>query len=289
MKCIFCHSSNVRKASYPRATRFNNKVFGYKECRDCRLVFIDPLPAREDYARMYAGSYHNEFYFKDVEPDHSAWFGLLEKYGGQKDLLDYGCGDASFLKYFQKRGYACTGVEFDPQLVDRLRKENPGIRFYTTEEFWMLDPTHRFHALFMGDVLEHIDTPADFLQKLMTRVASGGLIAAQGPLENNTSLALSVRKTISRVKSVVGSKEASHVPYHISFSNAANQQYVFERAGLTTRHYQVIEAAWPFPSQFSASPAKSLLHLVARTSMALSRSLPGKMGNRFLYVGQKSK
>ena len=213
---------------------------------------------------------------------------FLKNTARKKSVLDYGCGDGGFLKFFNQKGYACTGVEYDPALVARLRKENPSMTFYTVDEFWALDPGTKFNAVFMGDVLEHIATPADFLKKLMGKIKPGGLVAAQGPLEDNANLALRFRKMISGVKtSISNASEASHVPYHIFFSNAKNQKAVFEHAGLDTKHYEVFETTWPFPSKFSTSPAKSIMHLVAKTSILLSSTLPGKMGNRFLYMGEK--
>lgn len=183
MQCLFCHSSNIDNAGFPRPTQFNNKIFHYKKCKDCGLVFIDPIPLAEDYSVMYASSYHEQFYFKDVIPDQTELFNLFEKFNKGKKLLDYGCGDASFLKFFHQKGYECTGVEYDPELVNRLRKENPGIKFFTVEQFW--NEQNEYNIIFMGDVLEHIATPSLFLSDLGTRLTTSGLMAAQGPLENN--------------------------------------------------------------------------------------------------------
>lgn len=283
MNCLFCHSPKIEAASYPRSTIFNNRQFDYKHCKECGLVFIDPLPANDDYGRMYAASYHDEFYFNETAPDYTNWFQRLEKYSCGKHLLDYGCGDASFLKFFHQKKYQCTGVEYDPELVNRLRKENSGMRFYTVDEF--RENTEQYNIIFMGDVLEHISTPAEFLNNLSTKLLTKGLIAAQGPLENNFNLALAVRKFFSVLK---GSKRlADHVPYHISFASTRNQEMIFKQAGLETKYYKVFETPWPFPDKFSLSPAAGFQYLVARTSIVVSKLLPGKMGNRFLYIGEK--
>jgi hypothetical protein len=50
----------------------------------------------------------------------------------------------------------------------------------------------------------------------------------------------------------------------------------------------VVETAWPYPSKWEGGAGSKLKHLVAKTSMAISRTLPGRMGNRFLYLGQKN-
>src|SRR5215510_7875420 len=101
MTCLFCRSENVKKASFPRATRFNEKVFHYVQCRNCDLIFIDPILNEDDYTSMYEPSYHSQFYFRDNVPtDYGNLYDLLEKHISGKALVDYGCGDGSMLKYF---------------------------------------------------------------------------------------------------------------------------------------------------------------------------------------------
>src|ERR1051325_10801072 len=119
MHCLFCQSDQIKKASYPRATEFNGKRFDYLECKSCGLIFIDPLPAGDDYAKMYAKEHHDEFYFKEGSLDYSKFYELLEKNISDKTLVDYGCGDGSFLNYFSQKGYRCIGIEYDKDLVSR--------------------------------------------------------------------------------------------------------------------------------------------------------------------------
>jgi trans-aconitate methyltransferase len=141
--------------------------------------------------------------------------------------------------------------------VDRLRKENPGIQFYTVDEFWKAE--EQYNIIFMGDVLEHISTPAAFLNRLMDKLKAGGLIAAQGPLENNRNLALRFRKLTSGIKTTLSkSPIASHVPYHISFSNAKNQKAVFERAGLEPNFMRCLKQPGLFHQDFHLRRRKVL-------------------------------
>src|SRR5215470_12831357 len=156
-RCLFCQSPEIREASFPRSTYFNGKKFDYFQCKECQLVFINPLPSADDYTKMYAKSYHNEFYFKGTSPDYSRLYALLEKNSGEKSILDYGCGDGSFVNFLSGRGYTCTGVEYDPELVNRLRARFPSIDFYTTDEFNSLDKGKKFETVYLGDVLEHMD------------------------------------------------------------------------------------------------------------------------------------
>lgn len=120
MTCLFCNSINISKAAIPRPTRFNNKIFSYHQCSSCGLVFIDPVPAVEDYQVMYDPRYHQAFYFKELAKDYSYLEPWMEKSPADKKLLDYGCGDASFLQYFINKGFHCSGTEYDSELVNQL-------------------------------------------------------------------------------------------------------------------------------------------------------------------------
>ncbi len=180
------------------------------------------------------------------------------------------------------------GIEYDPELVVRLNNENPGMTFYTVDEFWGIDDKVQYDKIFMGDVLEHMTKPRKFLENLFKKIKPGGLIAAQGPLENNNSLALRFRKAISGLKTSITKAQATHIPYHIFFSNAVNQKAVFENTGLNTLYYHVFETAWPFPSKPSKAPGVIFKYLIARSSILVSQILPGQRGNRFLYIGRKN-
>jgi 2-polyprenyl-3-methyl-5-hydroxy-6-metoxy-1,4-benzoquinol methylase len=286
MQCLFCKSSNISNTAFPRATLFNNKIFHYKKCRDCGLVFIDPLPEGDDYDKMYSNSYHDQFYFKDSGWDYTPVYNLIEPHIQAKNIMDYGCGDGSFIKFFLKRGYRCTGVEYDPQLVQRLKEEIPEADFYTVEEFRLLLPEKKFDAIYVGDVLEHMTAPSLFIKRLANRLETNGILVAEGPLENNTTLSLFFRKFSSAVAGLIKGN-GSHVPYHIFFSNAGNQEDIFKNNGLSTLAYNVFETPWPLPSKFDWKPLRATQFLIGKTSVFFSKLLPGKIGNRFMYVGKK--
>jgi SAM-dependent methyltransferase len=284
MPCIFCGSNDIVQASYPRPTEFNNKIFKYSRCRSCGLVYIDPIPTVDDYNKMYSNAYHDEFYFKEA-PDYSPLFKALDPVVTKKSIVDYGCGDGSFLRFFKERGYQCTGVEYDPSLVQKLRNQNPSITFFTVDEFWASNDLS-FAAIFFGDVLEHLAEPAVFLEKLHAKMEAGSFIMAQGPLENNRSLGLSFRKFTSSL--VRGKKRiAHHTPYHISFTTARNQEMLFKKTGFQKVYYKILETPWPLPAKFSGRPVQALQYLVGQTSVLLSKLVPARLGNRFVYIGKK--
>lgn len=290
MECLFCGSTDIGKAVIPRPAVFNDKVFSYCRCRNCKLVFINPVPDPGDYQKMYAAEYHETFYFKDQAADFSYWEPVMNKFQGNLTLLDYGCGDGSFLKYFAHQGYKTTGTEYDPSLVRQLSSQNPGVVFSTIPDFWNNSQLTGYNFIHLGDVLEHLEKPRVFLQQLAERLhPEHGVLLVEGPLENNRSFAFMIRYMVSWLTGIVkpGAK-ASHVPYHITFSTARNQQELFENCGFKTIMYEVFETSWPYPSQPGKSPGSIAKYLAAKISIFFSRLFPGMhSGNRFRYAGQR--
>lgn len=54
--------------------RFANQIFHYLRCRDCRTVFVDPVPDAACFAQMYdKATYHDSFYSaNDLTPYQQA-------------------------------------------------------------------------------------------------------------------------------------------------------------------------------------------------------------------------
>ncbi len=285
VKCIFCGSEEIGEASFPRSTRFNGKVFNYMSCKKCDLIFLNPLPVEDDYVAMYPVAYHDEAYFKEVPRNYDTLHGYIKKVSSNaKTVLDYGCGDADFLRYMADKGYEGTGAEFNPKLVDRLNASFQNIKFKTIDDFWNNDKT-LYDVINLGDVLEHITAPKDLLEKLSTKLSADGILVVAGPIENNFTLGLVLRKFTSDTfrKNVV----ADHTPHHIFYSNASNQQLVFKLAGFQQQFFKITEMLWPYPEQFSFHPVTAVQYLLGQLSILYSKTNPTKIGNRFTYIGRK--
>ena len=76
--CLFCGSTDTRESFYPEV-RFNNRVFVYQQCRNCKLNFNNPLLDPNDYNALYPLEYHDEFYFK-IKKTYSKQLSIVKKY-----------------------------------------------------------------------------------------------------------------------------------------------------------------------------------------------------------------
>lgn len=89
---------------------------------------------------------------------------------GQR-VLDHGCGSGHFVRYLTDQGYDCTGYDpYNPRLCDPAALQQ------------------RFDLVTSQDVIEHVDDPAAFLQRLLDRVAPGGRLVVGTPYADHVDL-----------------------------------------------------------------------------------------------------
>ena len=283
--CLFCNSTAQEKYSFQEEAVFNEKIWGYVRCRNCRLVSLSPLPGAADLQKMYGSSYHEAYYFKG-DPYSISYYEHLLNRASSKTVLDYGCGDGAFLRAIKRPDTIKVGVEYDPELVLKLKSFNPQMKFYSTDEF---SNSHlSFDIIHLGDVLEHSVNPRLLLHQLKERLHQDGFLIVDGPLEANPNVAYACRRIAQRLKFLFGLHKARpYVPYHITFSDSKNQLDLFEKTGLETVAYKIYETPWPYPDRSGTSFFENCKYFVARVSVLLSRRLPWPWGNRFIYVGKK--
>ena len=112
---------------------------------------------------------------------------------------------------------------------------------------------------------------------------------AQGPLEAGPSLFSATLRAARRLRAA---RPVEMPPYHVLQATVAASTRCFERVGLKTLEYVVSEVAWP-------APTSALSWTVARQPRSLGllvpaqgcrrrprRSVAGRLGNRYFYVGR---
>jgi 2-polyprenyl-3-methyl-5-hydroxy-6-metoxy-1,4-benzoquinol methylase len=283
-QCLFCQSDKSSPSYYP-AIEFNEKKFHYVTCDACKLVYIDPLLSEDDLQKLYSIDYHNEFYF-NAGKDYTRQMDILLQHKTKGKFLDYGCGDAAFLRFFRHLDFELYGAEYNPVLVNKLKEAHQGISFLTIDSL-LNDPSQKFDIIHLGDVLEHLVNPQAIIQILRTRLNPGGILFVEGPIEHNFNFANIFIAGNFQVKKLLMPKRTVPMrPFHIFFSNRKNQREFFERIHFKTLHFEVFEWAWPLPGKWqeSRSVKQKLEYFIGQISKKIS-SLPIGWGNRFYYIG----
>lgn len=157
------------------------------KCYGCGLVFVDPIPPREELAEHYNASYYSEWISTQVEARRHLWEARMcdvKRYKREGLLLDVGCGDGAFLEEAQKQGFEACGTEVSEYAVKRARaiigKE---IFLGDFREARFSDST--FDAVTMWHVLEHVADPRGYLIESERVLKEGGILIVAVPNVNS--------------------------------------------------------------------------------------------------------
>jgi len=123
---------------------------------------------------------------------------LGRQFAGQR-VLDYGCGDGTFLAMLLASGAApamAVGSELQRSTVEECQSRlgTPSLRFVLVDD---LEDTGTFEGIFCMEVLEHIVDPDAILERLERRLAPNGKLLISVPVE--TGLPLLLKQTVRRV------------------------------------------------------------------------------------------
>ena len=128
--------------------------------------------------------------------------GLAARFAGRR-ILDYGCGDGTFLALLQSTAsppLAAIGAELDAAQVDDCRCRfagRAGLGFLRIGE--LDDPRHAgaYEGLVCMEVLEHVVALDTVLNRLWRLLAADGTVLISVPVE--TGLPLIVKQAVRRV------------------------------------------------------------------------------------------
>ena len=123
---------------------------------------------------------------------------LGRQFAGQR-VMDYGCGDGTFLAMLLASGAApamAVGSELQRSTVEECQSRlgTPSLRFVLVDD---LEDTGTFEGVFCMEVLEHVVEPDAILERLERRLAPNGKLLISVPVE--TGLPLLLKQTVRRL------------------------------------------------------------------------------------------
>ena len=201
-------------------------------------------------------------------------------------FVDYGCGNGELLVAAKRMGWQAVGVELDAEVAHKTQA-NTGCPIFT-------DPNNaadcpQADVLHLGDVIEHLTKLDEQFPEILALLKPGGLLLAQGPLENNASLFTFV---VASARKLRPSRRTEMAPYHVLLATSQGQRDFFRRFGLEEVEYKLREVSWPAPVGLALSDVKNpktvATFALRRLSQAVSALRPSKWGNRYFYAGRKT-
>lgn len=178
MNCPICGSSHQKRA------RVIAKVFTLKKCCDCSFVFYDAdVTAAENANMSYSESDIENYDIQQTSLD-DIWFEkiakkLIKKSGLKTGkVLDVGCGNGLLLKCFKDLGWEASGV--DPSGWAKPYAERYGFTLHSCRIQDLKGLDSNFDVIVSTSTLEHLSFPVDFVNSVMEKLKSGGILYIAG-------------------------------------------------------------------------------------------------------------
>jgi SAM-dependent methyltransferase len=178
--CRGCGSRNIRsRGKLPDArvfagTQLDEPLPGgtLYRCLDCKLVFRHPIFSKEAYDELYrqaSSATWDEANRLDQELVREALCNLL----ASGRVLDIGCGTGSLLASLSGSFDTC-GIEINADAA--AIAEGRGVRIIAGDLDELSAIPEEFDAVIACDVIEHVFSPLELVQRMLAKTAPGGYV-----------------------------------------------------------------------------------------------------------------
>jgi len=229
MKCYLCGATNF---STRKGRARDNPNLQILECNGCGLVSLsDDSHITKDF---YTNSgMHGEdpiameAWLKVSEWDDLRRFEMLRSILPSKNLLDFGCGAAGFLRMASSLAETATGIELEDRVIKYwLGKLNIIQNIHDAGRQGGYELITAFH------VIEHLADPLEILKSLAERLSASGRMVIEVPSSEDALLTL------------YDCNAFQHYTYwsqHLYLFNANTLEMLAKQAGLKVKAIQHIQ------------------------------------------------
>jgi len=189
--CYLCHHTENKVLFTDRdADRIRSEPFNIVRCLSCNMVSTQPFLNDNELRPWYRSKYHGWWQAKNWHP-----FSLItnlfqqrrlqwvRRYAGhQARLIDFGCGDGTFIKYMAKHGFSVSGVE-NPDLLQQAGIQNNIIKkiIPETSDQALNHNYSKADILTFWQVLEHVADPLIVLRRANQLLKPEGMLILSVP------------------------------------------------------------------------------------------------------------
>lgn len=243
-QCYFC-GNDAKKSKRRRSVSFQGlRIFYF--CRKCGTFSLHPKLKESDFESMYSSEYienvggndHNNIEIDRFESLKNFLRNMDELKG--RNFLDFGCGvNADLLIFGSSLGLNVVGVEVETSTRELAMLKSKALVLHP-EEFSKSDL--KFDFIFLGDVLEHVNTPEDILRNICTHLKPNGYLFIQGPLDNAPTLS---NKLVELKSILLQGSSVNSPPYHVTLFKLKSLKTILDTVGLKLYSYSISEVWWP--------------------------------------------
>ena len=220
--CGLCGGKSRRIILDDIITRYNDR-FRLNQCDNCALVTTSPMPSDKMLQQYYDQDYWQSGQLKSSNSLDTLYrlrmtpiVSAIRKHATHESkILDWGCGDGSFIRLLRSFGLHCFGI-------DAYKKDlnDPQMSATTIEKADF--PDGYFDIITCFHVLEHLADPLTSVKHALRLIKTGGLIIIEVPNLDSIGFRIFKRRW-----------QPLEIPTHLNHFTPATLQKVFETAGTT--------------------------------------------------------
>lgn len=176
--CLICiEETNFR---FVRDYRNKDGAFSLYECPECQIQFW--MPFNNSEAKWYKSPLGIKYYQKPERFYHKFFLKRHRFFPGTK-ILDLGCGTGEFLNELKKNNCEVFGVDISKTATNVAKNVFKIKNIYTMscDEFFNLPDLPKYDVITFFEILEHLDNPREFINKIKLLLEPHGFIAMSIP------------------------------------------------------------------------------------------------------------
>jgi 2-polyprenyl-3-methyl-5-hydroxy-6-metoxy-1,4-benzoquinol methylase len=205
--CPSCGSEKI-KACFDAGDIFykvSNENFTVSVCQNCKLYFLSrrvvasavgayypfeysPYNNKISKAVINKESFINKLLFTPVVIINKIvktlviggynrkWDSFRMPGSSAKSILDFGCGDDSYLNLFKETSRITIGMDFTPTVISKVKESGHIGILYDSEAAWDQIQDSSVDFIRMSHVVEHLYDPSNVFSKLYQKMKPGGLL-----------------------------------------------------------------------------------------------------------------
>lgn len=218
-KCMVCNSEGKLKYSNLIDRHFgDSQGWSFFECNNkkCQLLWLNPMPTKEDIGKAYINYYTHSEHKKPLinfdffeKPYQAIRYGYFEKMNFLKKslgylafllpsyridfdynvqylnvlkggkLLDFGCGNGTFLLKMKEREWETYGLDFDHKAVEYCVSKGINAKMGDLNNNYFENDF--FDAIVLTHVIEHVHEVDELLQQFKRILKKGGKLIIATP------------------------------------------------------------------------------------------------------------
>jgi len=191
VSCPVCGANQHSRIAIGKDFEYNtsNEEFYYNLCLNCGVYYLNPRPVISELPNIYPTEYEPyHFNKKTFTLQLRRWLvsrsvkNILSLIPEESELMDVGCGSPSFLEILRQCNrpkWHLWGCDISPKTIQQIRLKGFEAICSRFEELEM--PDAFFNAIFMRQVLEHLEKPLAVMQNAARLLKPSGILLIETP------------------------------------------------------------------------------------------------------------